>query len=135
MFLKRVLWTTLAAGGQCVVVDRSSHDVAEYVSFAEVVGQVTDLSVEVIDVTAGTVSLDPLRTLSDRRAAADTADRVLSYVLDLDARSTVATQLGRAAARCHGRSMLELLDVAADGGQDDPPGSVGRTPQPPHPPC
>ena len=120
VFLKRVLWTTLAAGGQCVVVDRSGHDVAEYVSFAHVVGQVTDLSVEVIDVTAGDVSLDPLRTLTDRRAAADTADRLLSYVLDLDARSTVATQLGRAAARCHGRSMLELLDVAADGDKTTP---------------
>ena len=121
VFLKRVLWTTLAAGGQCVVVDRSARDVAEYVSFAQVVEQVTDLRVEVIDVTAGRVSLDPLRTLTDRRAAADTADRLLSYVLDLDARSTVATQLGRAAARCHGRSLLELMDVAAEGDQTTPP--------------
>ena len=121
VFLKRCLWTTLAAGGQCVVVDRSDHDVAEYVSFAQVVDQVTDLSVEVIDVTAGAVSLDPLRTLSDRRAAANTAVRLLSHVLDLDARSPVATQLGRTAARCHGRSMLELMDVAAKGDKTTPP--------------
>ena len=121
VFLKRWLWTTLAAGGQCVVVDRSERDVGEYVSFAEVVGQVTDLKVEVIDVTEGSVSLDPLRTLSDRRAAAEVADRLLSHVLDLDARSTVATQLGRAAARCHGRSLLELIDTAAEGDETTPP--------------
>ncbi|MDE0374494.1 MAG: ATP-binding protein [bacterium] len=121
VFLKRCLWTTLAAGGQCVVVDRSERDVGEYVSFAEVVGQVTDLKVEVIDVTEGSVSLDPLRTLSDRRAAAEVAVRLLSHVLDLDARSTVATQLGRAAARCHGQSLLELMDKAADGDETTPP--------------
>ncbi|MYB43551.1 MAG: hypothetical protein F4X74_01195 [Acidimicrobiia bacterium] len=122
VFLKRCLWTTLAAGGQCVVVDRSERDVGEYVSFAEVVDQVTDLKVEVIDVTEGSVSLDPLRTLSDRRAAAEVADRLLSHVLDLDARSTVATQLGRAAARCHGQSLLELMDKAAEGDETTPPG-------------
>lgn len=121
VFLKRCLWTTLAAGGQCVVVDRSERDVGEYVSFAEVVGQVTDLKVEVIDVTEGSVSLDPLRTLSDRRAAAEVADRLLSHVLNLDARSTVAIQLGRAAARCHGQSLLELMDNAADGDETTPP--------------
>lgn len=121
VFLKRCLWTTLAAGGQCVVADRSDRDVGEYVSFAQVVEQVTDLRVEVIDVTAGKVSLDPLRTLSDRRAAADTAVRLLSHVLDLDARSTVATQLGRTAARCHGRSMLDLVDTAAEGDKTTPP--------------
>ena len=114
VFLKRVLWTTLAMGGQCVVVDRSSPDVAEYVTFARAVAQVApDLTVEVIDVTGG-VSLDPLRTIGDRRVAADTAVRLLSYVADLDARSPVGTQLGRTAARCHGKPMLELINEAAN---------------------
>ena len=113
VFLKRVLWTTLAMGGQCVVVDRSGHDVAEYVSFGRAVDEATDLTVEVIDVTGGEVSLDPLRTISDRRAAAETAVRLLTYVAGIDARSTVSTQLGRAAARCHGAPMLSLIDEAA----------------------
>lgn len=122
VFLKRVLWTTLALGGQCVVVDRSGRDAAEYVTFAHAVDQVTDLAVEVIDVTGGGVSLDPLRTIRDRRAAADTAVRVLSYVADLDARSTVSTQLGRAAARCHGRPILDLIAEASAADTTTPAG-------------
>ena len=62
VFSKRVLWTTLAAGGAVVVVDRS--EMGEYAAVAAAIAQVAPgVSVEVIDVTdpAGG-SIDPMRS-------------------------------------------------------------------------
>lgn len=116
VFAKRVLWTTLAAGGRCVVVDRS--EIGEYVAFAEAVAaSVPELTVEVIAVDdPGGLSIDPLRTVPDARVAADTAVRLLSYAAGLDPRSSTATGLGTAAADCHNKSMLDLVAAAAGGG-------------------
>ena len=112
VFCKRNLWTVLAAGGSCVVVDRS--EAGEYVAFAQAVSRLApELSVEVIDVTdPNGLSIDPMRTISDPSAAADTAVRLLCYMSDLDPRSSVASGIARAAASAAGTPMLEMLKAA-----------------------
>ena len=112
---KRSLWTSLAAGGSAVVVDRSES--GEYVAFAKAVSALApELSVEVIDVTDPEgASIDPLRTIPDASAAAETAVRLLCFMSNLDPRSSVAARIARAARAAGGASMLRMLEEEADG--------------------
>lgn len=115
VFCKRALWTSLAAGGSAVVVDRSES--GEYVAFARAVAALApELSVEVIDVTdPGGSSIDPLRTIPDATAAAETAVRLLCFMSNLDPRGSVAARIARAAASAGGAPMLRMLSEEADG--------------------
>ena len=113
VFSKRVLWTTLAAGGAVVVVDRS--EMGEYAAVARAISEVAPgIAVEVIDVTdpAGG-SIDPMRTRLGATAAADTATRLLCFTAGLDPRSPVAAEVARAAAANPGAPISDVVSQAA----------------------
>lgn len=113
VFSKRVLWTTLAAGGAVVVVDRS--EMGEYAAVARAISEVAPgIAVEVIDVTdpAGG-SIDPMRTRLGASAAADTAVRLLCFTAGLDPRSPVAAEVARAATANPGAPLSDVVSQAA----------------------
>ena len=113
VFSKRVLWTTLSAGGAVVVVDRS--EMGEYAAVAEAISQAAPgITVEVIDVTDPTSgSIDPMRAGLGARAAADTAVRLLCFTAGLDPRSPVAAEVARAAAANRGAALSAVVSQAA----------------------
>ena len=120
VFSKRVMWTTLAAGGAVVVVDRS--EMGEYAAVADAIAQVApSVSVEVIDVTdpAGG-SIDPMRTGLAPKAAADTAVRLLCFAAGLDPRSPVAAEVARAASAAPGATLSAVVAQAARTSGADP---------------
>jgi len=119
VFSKRVLWTTLAAGGAVVVVDRS--EMGEYAAVARAISQVAPgITVEVIDVTdAQGGSIDPMRAGLGVRAAADTAVRLLCFTAGLDPRSPVAAEVARTAAAAPGVAMVDVVKQAAGASKAD----------------
>lgn len=119
VFSKRVLWTTLAAGGAVVVVDRS--EMGEYAAVAAAISQVAPaITVEVIDVTDPTGgSIDPMRAGLAARAAADTAVRLLCFTAGLDPRSPVAAEVARAAAANPANPLSDVVAQAASGAGTD----------------
>lgn len=123
VFSKRLAWTALAAGGTAVVVDRSNHDTAEYVTYAKAVAAIApEIAVEIVDVTSpASRSLDPMRTIADPQIAANAAVRLLSYTAGLDPRSAVAARLQTRANASHGTPLLHLVrEAAANPGPTDP---------------
>ena len=120
VFLKRTMWTALAAGGAVIAVDRT--DKGEYVVFADALAEACpELSIALIDVTDPTSpSIDPMRQGLDAREAAGAAVRLLSVVAGLDPSSRYAARLQRTAAQLPGSALLEVIAAAREGIADDP---------------
>ncbi|MDE0604078.1 MAG: ATP-binding protein [bacterium] len=115
VFAKRVMWSSLMAGGAVVAVDRSEK--GEYAAFAETVqGAAPELDVEIIDVRdAESGSLDPMRAIPDSRLAADTATLLLGFLGRIDPHGAAAARLALAAAQNPGVALGELARMAAAG--------------------
>ncbi|MYB08771.1 MAG: hypothetical protein F4Y28_02170 [Acidimicrobiia bacterium] len=121
VFAKRVMWSSLMAGGAVVAVDRSEK--GEYAAYARAVQRAApELDVEVIDVRdPNSGSLDPMRAISDSRLAADTATLLLGFLGRIDPHGTAAAKLALAAAQNPCVALGELARIAAAG--DDPAAS------------
>ena len=112
---KRIMWTTLMAGGVSVVVDRSEK--GEYVEYAEAVrAGAPELRVEIIDVTdPKSLSLDPMRAIPNDRLAADTATLLLCYLGQINPHSAAAARLALVASDNPTAPIGEVARIAAEG--------------------
>lgn len=115
VFAKRLLWSSMMAGGALVVVDRS--EMGEYAAFAGAVGAAApELDVEIIDVRdSGCGSLDPMRAIADSRLAADTATLLLGFLGRIDPHGAAAARLALAAADNPGAALGDLARLASCG--------------------
>ena len=115
VFAKRVMWSSLMAGGAVVALDRSER--GEYPAYARAVQQAApEIDVEIIDVRdADSGSLDPMRAIADPRLAADTATLLLSFLGRIDPHGAAAARLALAAAQNPGVALGELARIAASG--------------------
>ena len=118
VFLKRTMWTALAAGGAVIAVDRT--DKGEYVVFADALAEACpELSIALIDVTdPDAPSIDPMRQGLEAREASRAAVRLLSVVAGLDPRSRYAARLQRTATEMPGTALLHVIKAARDSAED-----------------
>ena len=128
-FMKRILWTVLAQGGQVIALDRSrigARHIGEYVLFAEAVQEVApELDIEIVDVTdPDGLSIDPMRVGLAAEHAAQAAVKLISVVADLDPHSAIPARLQKVASRMAGTPLREVVTAAAaQASQDSRPES------------